>query len=563
MLADTLVSDADAPPSCAAAKVQHNTGCTVGSPTTHNTSTVASWRACCAVCGTSPSCRAWTYHAKSKSCVVGTRPGVKAVNGATCGCVGKQCTVAPPAPPPASGGMRVGCSDWTGPTWPSADPEAGTSSPGYMPATACPPTGCLFHLPSDPRELADLSSKYPQKLQQLSSRLIELRKGAFQTMNYTAGCDNCETMGQVAAGQHGFLGPLCKCEAAVIDNTKPRTDTNGQIVSAHQGGITWSKADRRYYWVGCAWVPCAEGPTGCNFTSIHNNDTWGECGFNNNNMSVYSSATLANDNWRVETMDALPRSTRAVGSYWQPNMVWNPSTSLWVLLWVFSPPNASPSATIAQAAVSKTPAGPFVMANASIATHFPTDTSAEIFVDDDGAAYIVYSSDQGSGGKTKRPVIERLTPSWTETSGEAPSAPIEPFPPPGHGSCQEGEVLFKRKGVYHLLMGSCCCFCESGTNLVLYTAPAALGPYTMQREMNPVQKDGKLALPCQQQGVSALPGANGTDVQLMWSGERWQQSPDGRKEHDPQAWVPIQFGADGSMQPLSDFPWKWSPEGGQ
>ena len=38
-----------------------------------------------------------------------------------------------------------------------------------------------------------------------------------------------------------------------------------------------------------------------------------------------------------------------------------------------------------------------------------------------GEAYLVYSSDQGSGGKTKRPVIERLAPSWTGTSGEAPS----------------------------------------------------------------------------------------------------------------------------------------------
>ena len=60
---------------------------------------------------------------------------------------------------------------------------------------------------------------------------------------------------------------------------------------------------------------------GCNRTLLRTNQTWGSCGFNNNNMSVYSSATLANDDWRVETMDALPRATRAVGSYWQPNMV--------------------------------------------------------------------------------------------------------------------------------------------------------------------------------------------------------------------------------------------------
>ena len=284
---------------------------------------------------------------------------------------------------------------------------------------------------------------------------------------------------------------------------------------------------------------------------------------NNNNISVYSSPTLGNDNWKVETMDALPRATRKVGSYWQPNMRWNPATKLWVLLWVFSGPNVIPTDTIAQAAVSKTPGGPYTMANASIRTSFPTDTSAELFVDDDGEAYIVYSSDQGSNGKFKRPVIERLAPTWTATSGDAPSAPIEPFPPPGHGTCQEGEVLTKHAGMYYLLMGSCCCFCESGTNLMQYTATSPLGPYTMRCELNPVvdPESGALAIPSQQQGVTAIhsePGQSNGSVQLMWSGERWQQAPDGRKEHDPQAWVPIQFGVDRLMEPFS-FVQAWSP----
>ena len=66
---------------------------------------------------------------------------------------------------------------------------------------------------------------------------------------------------------------------SVVDNTRPRTDTTGAIVNAHQGGIVWHEPDRRYYWVGCAWVPCKEGPTGCNFTHIHANSTWGDCGF--------------------------------------------------------------------------------------------------------------------------------------------------------------------------------------------------------------------------------------------------------------------------------------------
>ena len=114
-----------------------------------------------------------------------------------------------------------------------------------------------------------------------------------------------------------------------------------------------------------------------------------------------------------------------------------------------------------------------------------------------------------------------------------------------------------------MVLGSCCRFCASGTNLMLYTAPAPLGPYTVRRELNPVvdPESGALAIPSQQQGVTVIrggPGQSNLSLQLMWSGERWQQAPDGRKEHDPQAWVPIAFGAGGLMEPLS-FVQTWSP----
>lgn len=131
-----------------------------------------------------------------------------------------------------------------------------------------------------------------------------------------------------------------------IDNTKPRTDESGQIVNAHQGHIArFQQPDSswRYYWVGSAWVPCMpEGPAGANpgkctdGQPVVNGEClepksngclsmkYGACGFNNNNISVYSSATLSNADWRVETFDALPRATRAVGEYWQPNFDYNP-----------------------------------------------------------------------------------------------------------------------------------------------------------------------------------------------------------------------------------------------
>lgn len=53
-----------------------------------------------------------------------------------------------------------------------------------------------------------------------------------------------------------------------IDNSLPRTDTEGRIVNAHQGHIT-QFPDGRYYWVGSAWIPCAlkRGIDGCHVNS--------------------------------------------------------------------------------------------------------------------------------------------------------------------------------------------------------------------------------------------------------------------------------------------------------
>ena len=63
-------------------------------------------------------------------------------------------------------------------------------------------------------------------------------------------------------------------------------------------------------------------------------------------------------------------------------------------------------------------------------------------------------------------------------------------------------------------------------------------------------------VPSQQQGVTAVPLRLATPIDgcdgdvMMWSGDAWQQAPDGRKEHDPQWWVPLCFGP-GGIQNLS------------
>ena len=61
------------------------------------------------------------------------------VANATCGCLEYPCKPAAP--------NTVACGYWTGPVWPT---KKGLRDPGYIPDPGCPPSGCLFHLPSDP-----------------------------------------------------------------------------------------------------------------------------------------------------------------------------------------------------------------------------------------------------------------------------------------------------------------------------------------------------------------------------------------------------------------------------
>jgi len=57
------------------------------------------------------------------------------------------------------------------------------------------------------------------------------------------------------------------------------------------------------------------------------------------------------------------------------------------------------------------------------------------------------------------------------------------------------------------------------------------------------------SLRAQQSDIFQVDLANGKTA-FIWAGDRWQQSWDGLKSHDPQLWAPITFNADGSIAPL-------------
>ena len=274
-----------------------------------------------------------------------------------------------------------------------------------------------------------------------------------------------------------------------IDNTRPRTDTDGKIVNAHQGHIT-QFPDGRWYWVGSAWVPCdlQQGIDGCHVgTTRHMN--YGACGFNNNNISIYSNSKLTNGGWALETDDALPRATRLVGEYWQPNFEYNPATRLFVMWWIYSKPNTTVG--LVQSGTSPRPGGPYTIANGNVTLAHKSFTSAELFIDRDPslpatstpAAYLIYSS--VNPGHQAATVVDRLDTNWTSSAGQS----SRPF---GAG---EGQVMLRwgsgSSKIYYVLAGSTggCCFCPMGANTIAWRASSPLGPFTQVGNINQCLED--------------------------------------------------------------------------
>lgn len=186
----------------------------------------------------------------------------------------------------------------------------------------------------------------------------------------------------------------------------------------------------------------------------------------------------------------------------------------------------------------------------------------DVFVDPaDGAAYVVYGANFYLG-------VERLTPDMLNSTGVNATWAAGPF----DGSVSpdyfvEAPAMFVRHGIYYLLYGHCCCFCYQGSGIIVATASHPMGPWKVwpgdlacvangtsagasvdDLEGVPTPGQGCLyggsravsATRAQQNFVIAVPSGDGEST-FVWTGDRWQQSPDGLKGHEGQFWAPLHF----------------------
>ena len=111
---------------------------------------------------------------------------------------------------------------------------------------------------------------------------------------------------------------------ATISNTQPRRDVDGKLMDAHDGSIL-RHSDGLYYYYAMGYGDCDQRKSsGCQ-------GIWGigDCGFTvNHTINIWSSPDLSS--WTF-VREALPASARPLGVYYRVKVVYNPSTSRFVM----------------------------------------------------------------------------------------------------------------------------------------------------------------------------------------------------------------------------------------
>lgn len=122
----------------------------------------------------------------------------------------------------------------------------------------------------------------------------------------------------------------------------------------------------------------------------------------------------------------------------------------------------------------------------------------------------------------------------------------------------EAPAVFKREGIYYALFGNCCCFCQAGSGIGVYTASHPIGPWTYHNNVGCTggeptpgcgcgmnhgscpKLEGTAVTKAQQNFVIQVRSPGG-GVEYVWTGDMWQSARDGIKAHDRQFWAPLQF----------------------
>ena len=294
-----------------------------------------------------------------------------------------------------------------------------------------------------------------------------------------------------------------------------RFDTVAAAIDAHDGVIAYFKGV--FYLYGTSYD--------CGFEWEQSGSPF--CGF-----KVYSSTDLVNWTDRgflfnAQTPVWQSRCNGSTTGCFRPHVVYNQANNLYVL-WI----NTADNVVGYRVFTSTSPVGPFTeIAQPTLAdsTNGPVSNGDhDLFVDDDGTAYIAYT-DWSSGGAI---MVEKLNADYTSGTGEH----VQVTP-----ASTESPGMMKRNGVYYLLYSDPNCGYCSGTGTSYRTASSPLGPWSSGTSISANSCGGQPSF------VSTI--KMGSQVIFLYGSDLWNNGA----KNEALAnfyWAPLTFAANGSINPL-------------
>ncbi|KAK7250915.1 hypothetical protein RIF29_33691 [Crotalaria pallida] len=229
-------------------------------------------------------------------------------------------------------------------------------------------------------------------------------------------------------------------------------DTDGNPIQAHGGGILYDEKSRTYYWYG----EYKDGPTyhahkkgtarvdiiGVGCYSSKDLWTWKHEG-------IVLGAEEKNETHDLYKSDVLER----------PKVIYNDNTGKYVMWMHIDDANYTKAAV--GVAISDTPYGPFNYLG-SQRPHGYDSRDMTVFKDDDGVAYLIYSSENNSELH-----IGPLTEDYLNVTSVMRRVLI--------GQRREAPALFKHQGTYYMITSGCTGWAPN--EALAHAAESIFGPW--------------------------------------------------------------------------------------
>ena len=348
--------------------------------------------------------------------------------------------------------------------------------------------------------------------------------------------------------RRAFVAALCAASAAhaaavTISNIEPRRDTDGDIISAGDGCISYHPDEQLYYLFGAHYQPCAEpdnrcyaGDNGLAPCQKHQKVPAGQCcGWRNATIASWSSPDLVT--WTKEGLDILPllsggsTMSSEYMAVFEPCGVFNRKTGFWVLYFLRD-------GYVLANAVARTAAGPFDVLQWTVPVPFMTQVVDFYFWQNATNGDLIMKHNSEGAGE----YAVTLSDDYLTITGS--SAVF------GHEQgYTEGGGIFQNNGQTFVMAGYGCCFCPLGSNGFLWRADEVLGNFSLLGDKVPRYANGTSVTHAQQFSVTPVYTRDG--VVPMFIGIRFGSAPDFVKDHDFQYWFPLQFDATNDMLNVS------------